>query len=216
MDVGANIGSLAIPIAKARPNVSIVCIEADPNIHRLLKENVDRNGCSRIQVVSCVVGAIDGQIVAFYRAPEDQFGMGSLGPQFNVEPIRLEQRSLDAVLDGRDIQQVDVIKIDVEGGELGVLRGSLRLLAAKRPPSIVFEFSDWAEARIFDQQPGDAQSFLLANDYRIFCLERHRKIGEEVMAPLRHGSAMLVAVSRRALAHQAVIEKLRMNWFRAC
>jgi hypothetical protein len=30
IDVGANIGAVAIPIAKARPDVSIVCIEADP------------------------------------------------------------------------------------------------------------------------------------------------------------------------------------------
>src|SRR5262249_55053239 len=54
IDVGANIGALAIPIAKVRPHASIVCIEADPNVHRLLQGNVNRNSCGRVQVVSCV------------------------------------------------------------------------------------------------------------------------------------------------------------------
>jgi FkbM family methyltransferase len=145
IDVGANIGAVAIPIARARPDVSIVCIEADPKIQRLLQGNVNRNGCKRVQVISCVAGATDGQLVAFYPAPDDRFGMGSLGPQFCNAPIMLEQRCLDTMLMDMNIYQPDVIKIDVEGAELGVLRGARRLLASERPPVIVFEFTDCAE-----------------------------------------------------------------------
>jgi hypothetical protein len=36
IDVGANTGVLAIPLAKARPRARIVCVEADPAIHALL------------------------------------------------------------------------------------------------------------------------------------------------------------------------------------
>ena len=52
VDVGANIGALAIPIAKARPEASIVCLEADPGIHSILKENLRRNKCERVQALS--------------------------------------------------------------------------------------------------------------------------------------------------------------------
>jgi len=58
----------------------------------------------------------------------------------------------------------------------------------------VFEFADWAEARIPGQQPGDAQAFLLASGYRLFRLERGGRIGEELLAPMRRGTAMLLAV----------------------
>jgi len=194
IDVGANIGTLAIPIANARPQVSVICIEADTNIHRFLQENVSQNGCERVQIVSCVAGPTDGQLVAFYRAPDDKFGMGSLGPQFCNVPIMLQQQSLDNMLTRMDIHQVDVIKIDVEGAEVGVLRGAQRLLASERPPTVVFEFADWAEARIPGQQPGDAQAFLLASGYRLFRLERGGRIGEELLAPMRRGTAMLLAV----------------------
>jgi FkbM family methyltransferase len=193
IDVGANIGTLAIPIAKARPEASVICIEADPNIHRFLRQNLSRNGCEHVKVISCVAGPDDGHSVPFYRAPEDRFGMGSLGPQFGRPPMLLKQRSLDAVLDGLDIQRIDVVKIDVEGAELGVLRGAQRLLASKRPPIIVFEFADWAETRITGQHAGDAQGFLLAQGYRLFRLKRGRK-AEELFAPERNGSAMLLGL----------------------
>jgi FkbM family methyltransferase len=194
IDIGANVGALTIPVAKALPCVSIICIEADPKLHLLLQQNVDRNNCKQVQVISCVVGSKDGQSVAFYQAPDDRFGMGSLGPQFNAAPIMLKQRSLDCILEDLHLDRVDVVKMDVEGAELNVLRGARRLLASKRPPVLFFEFCDWAEQRIAGQKPGDAQSFLFGNGYRLFCLEKGGNIGQELLTPLRHGFAELVAV----------------------
>ena len=194
IDVGANIGALAIPIAKARPHASIICLEADPNIHELLVENVIRNECGRIQVVSCIAGPADSQFVPFYRAPDDKFGMGSIGPQFGAHPIMLAQRSLDVLVADSNLADVDVIKIDVEGAEFGVLQGARRILASKRPPAIVFEFADWAEGRIPGQRPGDSQSLLLASGYRLFRLEPGPRIGAEIVTPLRNGACMLLAL----------------------
>ncbi len=66
-------------------------------------------------------------------------------------------RRLDTIL--RDVP-VDVIKIDVEGAELGVLRGATGLLASARP---VLMFESGPEARfgftkdaMFDSLPGRA------------------------------------------------------------
>ena len=194
IDIGANIGALSLPVAKALPCVSILCIEADPKLHLLLQQNVDRNNCKQVHVISCVAGANDGQSVAFYQAPDDKFGMGSLGPQFNAAPIMLKQRSLDRILEDLHFDTVDVVKMDVEGAELKVLQGARRLLASKRPPVIIFEFCDWAEERIAGQKPGDAQASLLGNGYRLFCLEKAGSLGQELLTPLRHGFAELVAV----------------------
>jgi hypothetical protein len=98
------------------------------------------------------------------------------------------------MLTGMDIHRVDVLKIDVEGAELGVLRGANRLMTSERPPTIIFEFADWAEARIPGQQPGDAQAFLLTKGYRLFHLERGGRAGKELFAPMRYGFGMLLAV----------------------
>jgi FkbM family methyltransferase len=194
IDVGANIGALAVPIAKARPHASIVCVEADPDIQQFLLENVNRNDCGHVRVVPCIAGPADDQRVPFYPAPNDRFGMGSLGPQFGADPIMLTQSSLDALVEKWSLAEIDVIKIDVEGAELGVLQGAQRLLASKRPPVIVFEFADWAEGRIPGQQAGDSQAALFASGYRLFSLEPGARIGAELFTPLRGGTSMLLAL----------------------
>src|SRR5690349_17495239 len=48
IDVGANIGSIAIPLSKMRPDVKIICVEASPWIFKVLKRNVDSNNPNNI------------------------------------------------------------------------------------------------------------------------------------------------------------------------
>jgi FkbM family methyltransferase len=194
IDVGANIGALSIPIACMRPDASIICVEADPDISRLLRSNVSGNSCKAIRVIACVAGNADNKYVSFYPAPKEKFGMGSLGPQFGGAPIKLKQMTLDTLLREANVCDVDVIKIDVEGAELAVLQGAPRLFASRRKPVVVFEFADWAEARITGQAPGDAQRALLANGYRLFYLTSGGRAGDELLEPRCTGTAMLLGL----------------------
>jgi Methyltransferase FkbM domain len=127
LDVGTNIGAIALAVARQRPDVRVICVEAE-------------------------------------------FGMGSVGPQFNRPPILLRQVALDELLDDMGIGDVDVIKLDVEGSELGVLQGLMRRLTASRFTKVLFEFCDWAEERVGGQQPGAAQASLHSLGYRHFDL----------------------------------------------
>jgi FkbM family methyltransferase len=95
VDVGANVGALALPVAACRPDAQIVCIEADPQIVLLLGRNVTENGRSSIRIVHCLAGPIDDPQISFYRALTAKFGIGSIGPQFGASPVKLAQRRLD-------------------------------------------------------------------------------------------------------------------------
>jgi FkbM family methyltransferase len=68
-----------------------------------------------------------------------------------IEDIAVKVERLDAVIP--DDLPIDFLKIDVEGGELGVLRGSQALLR-RWHPVVVFEHG-WGEAKT---QPADAPS----------------------------------------------------------
>jgi len=192
VDVGANIGALAIPVAAQRPNARIICIEPDPQIVSVLERNIIVNKRSNVSIARCVAGATQREVF-FYKAPIDKFGMGSLGPQFGASPVTLQQRRLDDVLDELAIDNVDVVKLDVEGAELSALQGLIQRLTSARPPVIIFEFADWAEVRIGGQAAGDAQRLLLSLGYRLFRLGPRGIRGVPIRRPMHSGSAMILA-----------------------
>jgi len=51
-------------------------------------------------------------------------------------------RTLDDWLDASSIERVDLVKIDVEGAELDVLRGAARSLASGKIAALIVEFNE--------------------------------------------------------------------------
>jgi FkbM family methyltransferase len=201
LDVGANIGALALPVAALRPDSQVVCVEADPDIAAMLRRNVAENGRPNVTTIECVAGAETDFAVPFYRAPDHKFGMGSIGAQFSASPITIPQRSLDNILDELGFREVDVVKLDIEGAELGALRGLARRLTDRCAPNVIFEFTDWAEARIIGQRPGDAQRFMISHGYRLFPLGSGGLPAIALLSPMTEKAAMILAMPPKAVLH---------------
>ena len=119
--------------------------------------------------------------------------MGSLRAQFGAKPIEVPATTLDEVLEEARIGHVDLLKVDVEGFELGVFKGAHGLLTGARPPLVVFEFCDWAEARVPNSRVGDAQRLLLSYGYSIWRLTDFLRGQRPLRVPLESNYAMLVA-----------------------
>jgi len=138
IDVGAHIGSIITSVAQRDGSIRIVAIEAIPEKAERLRRKFPS-----VTIHDCAVGEQEGEVSFFIHARES--GYSSLGrPEKgdgNVREVKVPIRRLDDLVapDG-----IDVIKIDVEGAELGVVRGSPKLIAASRP--II----------MFESGPGDA------------------------------------------------------------
>lgn len=98
------------------------------------------------------------------------------------------------ILDELAIERVDVVKLDIEGAEVGALQGLIQRLTSGGSPVIVFEFADLAETRIAGQAARDAQEFLLSLGYSLFRLVRGGGPGELPTRPLTTGSTMILAL----------------------
>ncbi|MGA3073007.1 MAG: FkbM family methyltransferase [Bryobacteraceae bacterium] len=194
VDVGANIGAFTIPAARRiGPTGRVVAIEASPRVFAYLAHNVEINGLSNVGLKCCAASDTGAQL-PFYEAPADKFGMGSVGPQFLAAPTLVPAQTLDRILAAENIAEVSVLKVDVEGCEAAVFRGAARLLSGPRPPIVVFEFCDWAEARAPGVNVGDAQRLLREYGYVLW---RLRDFGRRGARPLDgemlQGFEMLVA-----------------------
>jgi FkbM family methyltransferase len=129
LDVGAHIGSVLAEVLRHSPNVKIQAFEAMPDkVERL------RRKFPQIVVHQCAVGDVEGS--ASFFVDDRHSGYSSLAQKSaNLREIRVSVKTLDTLVHDDDI---DVIKIDVEGAELGVLRGALGIIRRCRPV-VMFE-----------------------------------------------------------------------------
>lgn len=142
VDVGANVGLFSIVAGYLAWEGRTIAYEAAPFLARFVQDNVAANWfADRITVRPVAVGAAAGR--ATFGFPTSMHMLGGLHvdtasfndlyPGATVEQVDVEVVSLDDDLDTLGVDGIiDLVKIDVEGGEPDVLRGMRRLLEAGR------------------------------------------------------------------------------------
>jgi hypothetical protein len=124
-DVGAREGYYTLALAKRSAGGRVLAIEADPGESDRLRRNIDHNPELR-------------------PAPE------SLLARIVDRPNRNEDRTLDEIAYAPGSFVPDLVKLDVEGWELGALRGASRLLADRRPHLVIETHSETVEQGCID------------------------------------------------------------------
>lgn len=127
LDVGAHIGYYTLLFSRlAGPHGRVVAFEPSPRNLPVLRWHVARNGCANVRVEAAAVAAETG--TARFTADTGS-GTGRLAESGTVEVRTIR---LDDFVDASG-PMPDVLKIDVEGAELAVLRGAARVLREARP-----------------------------------------------------------------------------------
>jgi FkbM family methyltransferase len=139
LDIGANIGFFTLKIGKRLgPKGKVYAFEPHPRIHDLLRRNVHVNGLGN--VVTCFKLALsDKNTTETLLYPVGHLGGGHLGPGevSGHTAVDAELRRLDDLL-GADFR-CDLVKIDVEGHEIGVLDGMRNVVLNSPQIKILFE-----------------------------------------------------------------------------
>ena len=135
-DVGAYHGLFTLVAAKVLGKRGrVIAFEPSPRELRRLRFHLRLNRLSGVEVVPSAVGSHNGARRFFVVRSEDT-SMNSLQPppiESTVEETTVGTVSLDQYCRENGIDAVDLIKIDVEGGELEVFLGAQRILTLHRP-----------------------------------------------------------------------------------
>ena len=162
IDVGANIGSIALPVASRLPQHRVVAVEGNRHLAAILSANALGNRLANVEVLHAAAGRAAGLAQFPTPALDQPFNFGALG--IGVEATREQPHENVRVCTLDEIAPADtrVVKLDVEGYETEVLAGAQRLFAARRASWIVEHKGD-------DQAHAIADRFLAAG-YSLFWL----------------------------------------------
>jgi len=142
-DVGANAGTISNEVGLACSGVTIKAFEPQTELAHLVCVSAALNRLDCIEVFPVAVGDHCGTIQLHKPAHALHASTAASG-ESGERVVDCPLISLDAMERSGQLPTPNLIKIDVEGGELNVLRGATWLIS-KYQPVIIFEANDNCE-----------------------------------------------------------------------
>jgi len=205
VDVGANIGLYTLLAAKSvGPDGNVHAFEPEPENARRIRVNLALNGVGNVELFEAAVYSTPGVVELNVFAPEFN-AWHSIGrpevvdpahPSTPVEPtatIEVPAVTLDDHCRTHAIDRIDLLKVDVEGAELDVLKGARELLAQRAARTILFEAS-LPQIAALGHAADDCFGLLAEHGYTTSSLTADGELGPAVGAPTsEYGNYVAVA-----------------------
>lgn len=172
-DVGANVGELTLLFSRFVGGGSVHAFEASSETFKRLKLVCDAAGKRNVQLNHLALSDKSGFIqLHVYDDALSSFNSQARRPLkdygLDFEPIGIEETpatTVDDYCEKNKIEQIDLLKIDVEGAEFQVLQGARKMLKSKSLACLTFEFGQTT----FDMgnTPEEIEVFLKERGYVI-------------------------------------------------
>mgnify|MGYP001590521232 CR=1 FL=1 len=194
-DIGANVGVWTVLLSRTCPSAKIHSFEPAPDTYKLLERNVLINQC--LNVVANNIAASDNDGVVAFEVPNgvsiygrvrpEKQGQDDCGRFAHSDMYEVKCARLSDYCEKHDIEQIDFMKIDVEGFELQVLRGMEEFFMNKKVGAIYIETMKENHIR-------------MASSYREF-LDFFGKVGYKIYTLSEGGGAQNEVTPDQVTAH---------------
>lgn len=144
VDIGANVGTCTVPWAKhCKGWGHVTAFEPQERIYYALAGNVALNNCMNVKAVHGAVSSLSGTI----RVPRINYevlsNFGGIAMREGLlvhgpgQDLSYDKHEMDVVncfaLDDSKLSRLDILKIDVEGMEIDVLKGANATIGKLKP-----------------------------------------------------------------------------------
>lgn len=162
IDVGAYLGKWTRMCKRIFPNAQVLMCEPQPGKAVVLRQTVAE--LSGVSYEAVLLGPEVGGPVEFY-VYESGSSVYTFRNAARSQRIQLPVTTLEAVTTGTPFAAPDLIKIDVQGGELDVLRGGTEVM--RHAEAIILEVSivdEYVGAPIFHE----VQTYMADHGFRVY------------------------------------------------
>jgi FkbM family methyltransferase len=155
VDVGANAGTYALPLARhVGPNGRVIAVEPHPVMVARLAFNQAASAADNVALIAAAAGDADGELMI--ETDRENYGASHVYPDASArsDAIRVPAMRLLRILQDQRLDKIDSLKIDVEGYEDRVLIGFFHdAPAALWPRAVAIEHlsrDDWLDDCLAD------------------------------------------------------------------
>jgi len=136
IDVGGNKGDFALLASKIAGGYGrVICIEPEPANCGWIQRSIDLNGYKNIRLCNLALNDHDGESLLYLGTKSGFHTLLPGAPERDQGSVKVRTRKLDSLLPELGVGPVNVLKIDVEGAELPVLKGAAETIRAN--PQII-------------------------------------------------------------------------------
>jgi FkbM family methyltransferase len=151
VDVGANIGPITLALSRLCPDGEVHAFEPTPESFRFLQHNVAANGATNVKLHPIALSDAPGEATLHYN--HEAAGAAFISDHLvDGVPHVVPLTTLDAWAASSGLRRLDLVKVDVEGGELRVLDGG-RLTLERFQPTLVVEMNPVTLWRMQGRRP---------------------------------------------------------------
>jgi FkbM family methyltransferase len=161
VDIGANIGKYSILASKLNPNARIFAIEPSKENNVILMKNKNMNKIRNLKIKKLALNDKKGD-VKLYLASKNKGGHSLK----KIHPGKFEIVNGDTFdnLFSKELDIIDLVKIDAEGNEFKILIGMNKFLSERKIKNILIEIND-KETKVLLETYGYSLRNIQYNDY---------------------------------------------------
>ena len=175
VDLGANEGYYTLKLKQNNPKCKVIAVEPNPLAFEVLEKNAKSNKLSDVILVNKAICSKNGKMALEIVEQVSAIGGKDLGimnrpwlKKEMIKKVKAECITLTKLFNEYNIEKADILKIDVEGMELEILKSSKILL--NKIHKIVVE---WHSKKIRDE----LKRFLKRNGFKLV-FEEERECGD--------------------------------------
>jgi len=180
IEVGAHIGTDTVKLSRFTKNGRLICFEPDPrNILELkrLQEKI------KFELIEKAVGKVAGDCVFYqsfgkkpglereitdFSSTKNPVGVVNRHPWSSFKTTAVEMTTLDEFCPSNDVSRIDLLWVDIQGGELDLVLGALETL--RFTALFYFECMSYAN-RLYEGQPNFQQMIDALPNWRKWTVE---------------------------------------------
>jgi FkbM family methyltransferase len=138
IDCGANIGTSVLYFKKLFPKSKIIAFEANPHTYKLLEKNVSENNLINVELINLALFDKETEI-SFFIGENIGTLVGSINKERGGETeLKVKTQKLSNYL--KNIDAVDLIKIDVEGAEINIINDLVNSNCLNKAKEYIIEY----------------------------------------------------------------------------